>query len=81
MGWPGCHVIVKLIFVAFNKHAEIPANANQPGSCNQALRLTLWFVSPRSDDDNVFSFYSLGTKAEDDVRFAPGSHGKEHLLW
>ena len=35
MGWPGCHVIAKLIFVAFNKHAEIPANSNQPGSCNQ----------------------------------------------
>ena len=31
-GWPGCHVIAKLIFVAFNKHAdEIPANSNQPG--------------------------------------------------
>ena len=40
MGWPGCHVIAKLIFVAFNKHAEIPANANQPGSCNQALTAT-----------------------------------------
>ena len=31
VGWPGCHVIAKLIFVAFNKHAEIPANSNQPG--------------------------------------------------
>ena len=39
VGWPGCHVIAKLIFVAFNKHAEIPANSNQPGSYNQALRL------------------------------------------
>ena len=25
-GWPGCHVIAKLIFVAFNKRAEIAAN-------------------------------------------------------
>ena len=25
-GWPGCHVIAKLIFIAFNKRAEIPAN-------------------------------------------------------
>ena len=25
-GWPGCHVIAKLIFIAFNKNAEIPAN-------------------------------------------------------
>ena len=24
-------VIAKLIFVAFNRHAEIPANSNQPG--------------------------------------------------
>ena len=31
VGWPGCHVIAKLIFVAFNKHADIPANSNQPG--------------------------------------------------
>ena len=31
VGWPGCHVIAKLIFVVFNKHAEIPANSNQPG--------------------------------------------------
>ena len=31
VGWPGCHVIAKLIFVAFNKHAEIPANSNLPG--------------------------------------------------
>ena len=45
MGWPGCHVIAKLIFFAFNKHAEIPANSNQPGSCNQALNMT------RGDDD------------------------------
>ena len=40
VGWPGCHVIAKLIFFAFNKHAEIPANSNQPGSCNQALNMT-----------------------------------------
>ena len=33
----GCHVIVKLIFVALNKHVEIRANSNQPGSCNQVL--------------------------------------------
>ena len=32
-------MIAKLIFVAFNKHAEIPANSNQPGSCNQAHSL------------------------------------------
>ena len=25
-GWPGCHVIAKLIFIAFNKRAEFPAN-------------------------------------------------------
>ena len=25
-GWPGCHVIAKLTFIAFNKRAEIPAN-------------------------------------------------------
>ena len=31
VAWPGCHVIPKLIFVAFIKHAEIPANSNQPG--------------------------------------------------
>ena len=24
--WPGCHVIARLIFVAFNKRAEITAN-------------------------------------------------------
>ena len=32
MGWPGCHVIAKLIFVAFNKHAEIPANQTSPAN-------------------------------------------------
>ena len=37
--WPGCHVIAKLNFVAFNKRAEIPANWLQPGSCNQALTI------------------------------------------
>ena len=37
-GWPGCHVIAKLIFIAFNKRAEIPANWHQPGSCNQVFR-------------------------------------------
>ena len=26
--WPGCHVIAKLIFVAFNKRVEIPANSH-----------------------------------------------------
>ena len=36
-----CHVIAKLIFVAFNKHAEIPVNSNQLGSCNQALSLSI----------------------------------------
>ena len=35
---PGCHVIAKLSFVAFNKRGKIPANWHQPGSCNQALR-------------------------------------------
>ena len=30
MGCLGCHVIAKLIFVAFNKHAEIPANQTSP---------------------------------------------------
>ena len=30
MGWPGCHVIAKLIFVAFNKHAEIPKTQTSP---------------------------------------------------
>ena len=25
-GWPGCQVIAKLIFIAFNKRAKIPAN-------------------------------------------------------
>ena len=30
VGWPGCHVMAKLSFVALNKHAEIPANSNQP---------------------------------------------------
>ena len=25
-GWPGCHVIEKLIIMALNKRAEIPAN-------------------------------------------------------
>ena len=39
VGWPGCHVIAKLNFVAFNNHAETPANSNQPGSCNQALNV------------------------------------------
>ena len=24
--WPGCHVIAELVFVAFNKRGEIPAN-------------------------------------------------------
>ena len=37
-GWPGCHVIAKLIFMVFNKRAEIPSNWHQPGSCNQTLR-------------------------------------------
>ena len=38
VGWPGCHVIAKLIFVAFNKHAEIPANSNSPA--NRAARFS-----------------------------------------
>ena len=25
-GWPGCHVIAMLIFIAFNKRVEIAAN-------------------------------------------------------
>ena len=31
VAWPGCLVIAKLIFVAFNKRAKIPANFHQPG--------------------------------------------------
>ena len=29
-GWPGCHVIAKLIFVAFYRRAEISANRASP---------------------------------------------------
>ena len=36
-GWPGCHAIAKLIFVAFNRRAEISAKVDQPGSCNRPL--------------------------------------------
>ena len=28
---PGCHVIAKLIFMAFSKRAKIPATRHQPG--------------------------------------------------
>ena len=54
VGWPGCHVIAKLTFVAFNKHAEIPANSNQPGACNQALRKILFYCQ------YLFVFLFLG---------------------
>ena len=33
-GWPGCHVIAKLIFVAFNRSAEILEN--RASSANRA---------------------------------------------
>ena len=49
--WPGCHVIAKLIFMAFNRSAEIPANWHQPGSCDQALKgsyLAAFFLSFQS---------------------------------
>ena len=35
-GWPGCRVIAKLIFVAFNRRAEI--SENRASSTNRASR-------------------------------------------
>ena len=35
-GWPGCHVIAKLISIAFKKQNK-PGKPGQPDSCNQAL--------------------------------------------
>ena len=31
-GWPGCHVIAKLIFVAFNRRGDISANLAIPAN-------------------------------------------------
>ena len=38
-GWPGCHVIMKLIFVAFNRRAEISANRASPANQNSLTRV------------------------------------------
>ena len=61
MGWPGYHVIAKLIFVGFNKHAEIPANSNQPGSCNQAITQKQFKKKSRRIDVRSYTTFGMIT--------------------